>query len=210
MKDTFPEILVIGTSDTAELQRDLCKELLASNLVSAAVTPFGENTPMERVGTHESAYLFCRVLIDNADCIVVLVTNQFLKEELQSSFQILNLYNERLKLRKPFVTIPVLLEKEVRPIDWDNPWLKIAHRRLWPLADVPKRLATNVLASLALEKEEEHAESRALSMLIDPGTAPAEEIARLLTELSTLYKMLGGSGITFQVTDCREPSMETA
>ena len=36
------------------------------------------------------------------------------------------------------------------------------------------------------------------------GTATAEEIGQLLLEFSTLYRMLGGSGITFTKTDARE------
>lgn len=45
-----------------------------------------------------------------------------------------------------------------------------------------------------------------LVLLLDPGTATGEEIAQLLYEFSTLYRMLGGSGITFTVTDAREPA----
>lgn len=44
----------------------------------------------------------------------------------------------------------------------------------------------------------------ALVLLLDPGTATAEEISELLYEFSTLYRMLGGSGITFTMTDARE------
>ncbi len=36
------------------------------------------------------------------------------------------------------------------------------------------------------------------------GTATAEEIGQLLLEFSTLYRILGGSGITFTKTDARE------
>jgi len=46
----------------------------------------------------------------------------------------------------------------------------------------------------------------ALVLLLDPGSATAEEIAELLYEFSTLYRMLGGSGITFSTTDAREPA----
>lgn len=37
-----------------------------------------------------------------------------------------------------------------------------------------------------------------LDLHIDPGTAPPEEVARLLAALSIAYRKLGGSGITFK------------
>lgn len=43
-----------------------------------------------------------------------------------------------------------------------------------------------------------------LTILINPGSATAQEIASLLTEISTLYRMLGGSGITFTRAEARE------
>ncbi len=45
-----------------------------------------------------------------------------------------------------------------------------------------------------------------LEFLFDPGTATAEEIADLFCEMSTLYDMMGGRGVQFTVTDCREPA----
>jgi len=44
-----------------------------------------------------------------------------------------------------------------------------------------------------------------LKLLVDPGTAGADEIAELLVEMSKLYRMIGGSGITFALTDVRKP-----
>lgn len=44
-----------------------------------------------------------------------------------------------------------------------------------------------------------------LGVYLDPGSASAEQIAELLTELSRLYRMLGGSGISFARTDIEEP-----
>lgn len=52
----------------------------------------------------------------------------------------------------------------------------------------------------------EEIDSPPLVLLLDPGTATAEEISQLLFEFSTLYRMLGGSGITFTTTDAREPA----
>ena len=46
----------------------------------------------------------------------------------------------------------------------------------------------------------EEVDSPPLVLLLDPGTATAEEIGQLLFEFSTLYRMLGGSGITFTTT----------
>jgi hypothetical protein len=42
-----------------------------------------------------------------------------------------------------------------------------------------------------------------LTVLVNPGTASPEQVAELLTELSLLYRMLGGSGISFEMTDTR-------
>jgi Cdc6-like AAA superfamily ATPase len=36
-----------------------------------------------------------------------------------------------------------------------------------------------------------------LTIYVDPGSAPAEAVGELLSELSQLYRMIGGSGITF-------------
>ncbi|WP_286763561.1 cold-shock protein [Rhodopirellula sp. UBA1907] len=44
-----------------------------------------------------------------------------------------------------------------------------------------------------------------LTVLLDPGIASPEELSELLTELSTLYRMLGGSGLTFTITEVKEP-----
>lgn len=46
-------------------------------------------------------------------------------------------------------------------------------------------------------------ESSNINLLIQPGTASKNEIGELLFELSTLYKMLGGSGITFKLDEIR-------
>ena len=46
-----------------------------------------------------------------------------------------------------------------------------------------------------------------LELLIEPGTATAEEIGELLAEISKLYQMMGGSGINFTVIDSREPAL---
>jgi hypothetical protein len=45
-----------------------------------------------------------------------------------------------------------------------------------------------------------------LKLLVDPGTAETDDIATFLSELSKLYRMVGGSGITFALTDIRKPS----
>lgn len=43
-----------------------------------------------------------------------------------------------------------------------------------------------------------------LQLLIEPGSASASELARLFAELSILYRMCGGSGLTFDTFDARE------
>lgn len=47
-----------------------------------------------------------------------------------------------------------------------------------------------------------------LTLIIDPGTAEPEDVAELLAEISKLYRMLDGSGITFTPTEIKE--MEVA
>ena len=42
-----------------------------------------------------------------------------------------------------------------------------------------------------------------LALIIDPGTAKPEEIGELLHEISNLYRMVGGSGLTFRATEIR-------
>jgi hypothetical protein len=43
-----------------------------------------------------------------------------------------------------------------------------------------------------------------LTFIVDPGTATPEEIAELLAEISALYRMIGGSGITFTPSEVKE------
>ena len=47
----------------------------------------------------------------------------------------------------------------------------------------------------------------ALGVIVDPGDATPEEVAELFVELSMLYRMLGGSGISFSITDVKEPAV---
>jgi cold-inducible RNA-binding protein len=49
-------------------------------------------------------------------------------------------------------------------------------------------------------------QSKPLGILIEPGEATAEEIGALLAEVSKLYRMVGGSGITFTLRDVRSMS----
>ena len=44
-------------------------------------------------------------------------------------------------------------------------------------------------------------EPEPLTVLISPGSAPDDEIADLLAEISKLYRLVGGSGISFNCTD---------
>lgn len=46
-----------------------------------------------------------------------------------------------------------------------------------------------------------------LTLLIDPGGASAEEISQLFLEISTLYRMVGGSGVNFTIVDAKEPAV---
>ena len=46
-----------------------------------------------------------------------------------------------------------------------------------------------------------------ICVTIDPGTAPKEVIEELLADLSILYKLEGGSGITFEFLDALTPKL---
>ncbi len=59
--------------------------------------------------------------------------------------------------------------------------------------------------SKTYEDQQAYDDVSPLQLLIDPGSATSEEIGELLFELSTLYRMIGGSGISFTMTDVREP-----
>ena len=50
-----------------------------------------------------------------------------------------------------------------------------------------------------IPKAKEQDRFPALNILIDPGTAPNEEIASVLADLSRIYRRMGGSGITFKL-----------
>lgn len=45
-----------------------------------------------------------------------------------------------------------------------------------------------------------------IRLLIDPGSAKAEDLAELYYEISKFYRMMGGPGIDFRVVDAREPA----
>ena len=85
-----------------------------------------------------------------------------------------------------------------------------------------KGIAATVLMSLGLKLEDVRLEIISLyglpepkslesitplALLIDPGDATSEEISELFVELSTLYRMVGGSGINFTIVDAREPAI---
>jgi RNA recognition motif-containing protein len=61
------------------------------------------------------------------------------------------------------------------------------------------------------EAKREETDAQALSiepvqLLINPGAATPHEIGELLAEFSKLYRMLGGSGITFALKHVRTPA----
>ena len=45
-----------------------------------------------------------------------------------------------------------------------------------------------------------------LTILIDLGDATAEDLSEFFVELSTLYRMIGGSGIDFRIAEIKEPA----
>ena len=49
------------------------------------------------------------------------------------------------------------------------------------------------------EQEPPLSEMATLSITVDPGTAPPEDIADVLSDLSILYRKMGGSGINFSL-----------
>jgi hypothetical protein len=66
----------------------------------------------------------------------------------------------------------------------------------------------NAIDALAAELESQaNLTSDALSLLVEAGSAPPDDIGALLSELSKLYRMVGGSGITFVPTEIRNPEV---
>jgi hypothetical protein len=64
-----------------------------------------------------------------------------------------------------------------------------------------------LLANIGLNKDLNTDFVPSVEMLVDPGTASIQEISRLFGELSVLYRMCGGSGLNFNITDVRELEM---
>ena len=101
----------------------------------------------------------------------------------------------------------------------------IAYSGFGGSADLPKLLFDNVVIKgfetprkiLDIVKQNVTGHNRlletdasSLNILIDPGTAQAEDIAELFSAISTLYRMVGGPGVDFRVTDAREPILTEA
>ncbi|HEX6040049.1 hypothetical protein [Longimicrobium sp.] len=68
------------------------------------------------------------------------------------------------------------------------------------------KMAKRTLQSLSKWADERAARSEAVSvdrlvLTVDPGSAPPEEIADILSDLSILYRRMGGSGINFTPQD---------
>lgn len=57
------------------------------------------------------------------------------------------------------------------------------------------------------EQQEQWQSKIPLTLLIDPGNASAEELSLLFLEISTLYRMVGGSGVNFTIVDAKEPAL---
>ena len=53
-------------------------------------------------------------------------------------------------------------------------------------------------------KEDDNPEIEPLFVFVDPGTTSPKEVGELLNEISTLYRLLGGSGITFIPTEIKD------
>ncbi len=58
-----------------------------------------------------------------------------------------------------------------------------------------------------LQHEEKWVNFAPLTLLIDHGDATAQELSELFVELSTLYHMVGGSGVDFTIIDAKEPAV---
>lgn len=57
------------------------------------------------------------------------------------------------------------------------------------------------------QPHEQYADVDPFEFVLDTGSATKEDIAELLAEFSTLYRLTGGRGISFSVTDVREPAV---
>ena len=84
----------------------------------------------------------------------------------------------------------------------------VALQVLMNLGKSPEKARMEVLKRIsANEAVDQSSHPKPVHFLLDPGSATADEVAELYCEISKLYRMMGGSGVRFTVTDCRLPKM---
>jgi hypothetical protein len=74
------------------------------------------------------------------------------------------------------------------------------------LSHAESRFLTGAYENLRERDHTSNGRFKPLTLLVKPGEASPEELAELLAEISKLYRMMGGSGITYKLTDVRHPA----
>jgi len=69
----------------------------------------------------------------------------------------------------------------------------------------PEDVRYEVLSLLGAVETKSYKSTVPLTLLIDPGDTNEEELSELFVEISTLYRMVGGSGVNFTIVDAKEP-----
>ena len=75
------------------------------------------------------------------------------------------------------------------------------------ISDIEKRAFEKLASTLGVNEQDSHTNLGSLNVYVDPGSASPDQISELLTEISTLYRMLGGSGVSFTMTSAKEPAI---
>ena len=146
-------------------------------------------TEIEKAIPQSRYFLFC---ISEAALEKTSDGSGFVDDELQKAYEIAMAQDMR-----HFTIVPVRLEDVGRGDHRLSTFQQFDLFEDWePVID---HLASVFLQGSFIETSLSNvqAEPAKLHIDIDPGTAPPEEIADILSDLSILYRLYGGSGITF-------------
>jgi hypothetical protein len=139
-----------------------------------------------------SVYPIDKNRLDHADIVVL---NNF--DPIDRNIDEVTLYHLCNEFCKPTGRRRVLLVTSQIAPTVESPFHEAARLLLYHAALVDVQVYQE---ELLLQKELFRARtdfSPELTIYVDPGSAPAEAVGELLAELSQLYRMIGGSGITF-------------
>ena len=71
--------------------------------------------------------------------------------------------------------------------------------------DLEEELLTLMDACLRIQQEHPSASADELAVYVEPGSASPTQIGELLAEISALYRIMGGYGISFVFEESRNP-----